>query len=100
MPLPQRTQLANSRRPQFVRASCNGSTVPAASSSMARASMSQEDMAAHSEQLKAMMEKAKTCSDPAGYMKCVVANYMISKSGASIPASDCSAYCAPASSQQ
>lgn len=89
MPLPQRTQQPNGRRPQFVRASCDSSY--AASSAM----RAESSHSVTKEDLKAMVEKAKTCGDPTGYMKCVVANYMISKSGSQLGPQDCSAYCAP-----
>lgn len=92
MPLPQHTQQPNSRRNQFVRSSCDSSHAASAAmpSSHAAHSMTKED-------LKAVVEKAKTCGDPTAYMKCVVTNYMISQSGR-LGAQDCSQYCAPVES--
>ncbi len=87
MPLPQHQQIPNARRTQFVRASCDAGSTTMAASSAARAQYSSAD-------LKAMMEKARSCSDPKAYMKCVVGNYMLSSNG-KLGAQDCSQYCAP-----
>ena len=88
MPLPQHQQVPNGRRTQFVRSSCDsysGGSMAAASTA-ARAEYSSAD-------LKAIIDKAKSCTDPKAFMKCVVTNYMVSKDGSALGAQDCSKHC-------
>jgi hypothetical protein len=60
--------------------------------SMARADASSIKVPSKDE-LKAIIEKAKSCADPQAYMKCVVSNYAVSASGSTLPQTDCSTFC-------